>query len=70
MDIVCVCSIYTMRHCLQGPCQGPLQISPKGNVILYDKTVKKIKIMMILLNDFNIFRKVREGATIIVSWEI
>ena len=53
-----------------GPMSGSSTISPKGNVILYDKTVKKIKIMMILLNDFNIFRKVREGATIIVSWEI
>ena len=38
-----------MRHCLQGPCQGPLHIFPKGNVILYDQKVKKIKIMMILL---------------------
>ena len=44
-----VCSVYTMRHCLQGPCQGPLHIPPKGNVILYDQKTKKIKIMMILL---------------------
>ena len=43
-----VCSVYTMRHCLQGPCQGPLYIAPKGNVILYDQQVKKIKITMIL----------------------
>ena len=45
-----VCSIYTMRPCLQGPCQGPLHIPPKGNVILYDQKAKKIKIMMILLH--------------------
>ena len=25
-----VCSVYTMRHCLQGPCQGPLHIPQKG----------------------------------------
>ena len=42
-DRVGVCSVYTMRHCLQGPCQGSLHIPPKGNVILYDQ------IMMILL---------------------
>ena len=44
-----VCSVYTMRHCLQGPCQGPLHIPPKGNVILYDHKTKKVKIMMNLL---------------------
>ena len=44
-----VCSVYTMRPHLQGPCQGPLHIPPKGNVILYDQKVKRIKIMMILL---------------------
>ena len=44
-----VCSVYTMRHCLHGPCQGPIHIPPKGNVILYDLKSKKIKIMMILL---------------------
>ena len=44
-----VCSVYTMRYCLQGPCQGPLHISPKGNMTLYDQEAKKIKIMMILL---------------------
>ena len=44
-----VWSVYTMRHCLQGPCQGPLHIPSKGNVILYDQKPKKIKIMMILL---------------------
>ena len=38
-----------MRHCLQGPCQGPLHVPPKGNMILYDQKAKKIKIMMILL---------------------
>ena len=36
-----VCSVYTMRHCLQGPCQGPLHIPPKGNVTLYDQKAKK-----------------------------
>ena len=36
-----VCSVYTMRHCLQGPCQGPLHVPPKGNLILYDQKVKK-----------------------------
>ena len=44
-----VCSVYRMKHCLQGPYQGPLYIPPKGNVILYDQKAKKIKIMMILL---------------------
>ena len=44
-----VCSVYTMRNCLQGPCQGPLHIPPKGNVISYDQKAKKIKIIMILL---------------------
>ena len=44
-----VCSVYTMRPCLQSPCQGPLHIPPKENVILYVQKVKKIKIMMILL---------------------
>ena len=44
-----VCSVYTMRHCLQGPCQGPLHIPPKENVMLYDQKVKEIKIVMILL---------------------
>ena len=29
-----VCSVYTMRHCLQGPCQGPLHIPPKENMML------------------------------------
>ena len=29
-----VCSVYTMRPCLQGPCEGPLYIPPKGNLIL------------------------------------
>ena len=48
-DRVGVCSVYTTRHCLQGPCQGPLHIPPKGNVILYDQKTKIIKIMMILL---------------------
>ena len=48
-DRVGICSVYTMRHCLQGPCQGPLHISPKGSVILYDQKAKKIMIMMILL---------------------
>ena len=36
-----VCSVYTMRHCLQGPCQGPLHIPSKGNVVLYDQKAKK-----------------------------
>ena len=44
-----VCSVYTMRPSLQGPCQGPLHIPPTGNMILYDQKAKKIKIMMILL---------------------
>ena len=44
-----VCGVYTMRPSLQGPCQGPLHIPPKGNMILYDQKAKKIKIMMILL---------------------
>ena len=48
-NTVGVCSVYTMRHCLQGLCQGPLHIPPKGNVILYDQKTKKIEIMMILL---------------------
>ena len=38
-----------MRDFLQGLCQGHLHIAPKGNVILYDQKLKKIKIMMILL---------------------
>ena len=44
-----VCSVYKMRPHLQVPCQGPLHKPPKGNMILYDQKVKKIKIMMILL---------------------
>ena len=44
-----VCSVYKMRPHLQGPCQGHLHMPPKGNGILYDQKVKKIKIMMILL---------------------
>ena len=44
-----VCSVYTMRLCLQGLCQGPLHIPPSGNMIFYDQKSKKIKIMIILL---------------------
>ena len=34
-----VFSVYTMRHCFQGPCQGPLHTPSKGNVILYDQMI-------------------------------
>ena len=40
---VSVCSVYTMRPHLQG------HIPPKGNVILYDQKVKRIKMMILLV---------------------
>ena len=39
--------VYITRHCIQGPYQGPLYISQKGNLIWSDEKVKKNKIQMI-----------------------
>jgi len=40
--------LYTIKHCIQGPYQGPLHILQKGNLSWCDKKVKKNNMQMVL----------------------
>ena len=40
-------TVYTMKHSFQGPCQGPIHVPQKGNLIVFDQKVKTMKIQMI-----------------------